>query len=93
MPLVMALFILAILRQSSREAGLAVLLVTVLVALFLPPFRISVLRIVLASGEGAATALTAAVILFPALLCFGHAWETLCLDCLPHWRSLRVADK
>jgi lactate permease len=92
-PLVMALFILAILRQSSREAGLAALLVTVLVALFLPPFRVSVFQIVLASGEGAATALTAAVILFPALLFYQVQKATGAIPSLTRGLSLLLPDR
>lgn len=91
-PLAVAFIMLAILQQSGVRAGLATLVTTVILALLLPAFHLSLGQIGLAGAQGVATSLIVLYVLFPALLLYqlqrlagnidvlAHATTRLCPD-------------
>lgn len=81
-PLLVALLMLVVLQRSSLQAGVAALLVAVLLAILIPTFRLDLVHLLLALAEGFTTSLTVLTVLFPALLLYQLQNTTGSMDAL-----------
>nr|MCU0493500.1 L-lactate permease [Chloroflexaceae bacterium] len=75
LPIAVAAVMLVVLQRSAMQAGLATLATAAIVALLAPPFRLEPGAIWMAAAQGAATALTVLLVLFPGLLLY-HLLKT-----------------
>jgi lactate permease len=69
-PLIVAIIMLAVLQRSGLQSGLATVATAIALVLLVPSFRLGLLSIGQALGQGAATSLTVLYVLFPALLLY-----------------------
>jgi lactate permease len=69
-PLAVALALMTLLQRNSRQAGLVTLVLVCVLACVVPAFHLSPLHLLLALGQGGATALSVLTVLLPALLLY-----------------------
>ncbi len=82
LPLLVAIFLLAVLQRSGLQSGLATMLVALLLVLFLPIFHLSFVQAALAVGQGIGNSLTVLYVLLPALLLYQVQRVTGSIDIL-----------
>ncbi len=82
LPLLVAIIMLAALQRSGLQAGLATMLVALLLVLFVPVFHLSFVQSALAVGQGIGNSLTVLYVLLPALLLYQVQRVTGCIDIL-----------
>ena len=82
LPLLVAIIMLAALQRSGLQAGLATMLVALLLVLFVPVFHLSFVQSALAVGQGIGSSLTVLYVLLPALLLYQVQRVTGCIDIL-----------
>jgi lactate permease len=69
-PPMVAIIMLAALRRSGLQTGLATMAAAVAIALAIPSFRLATDTLLVAVAQGTATSLTVLYVLFPALLLY-----------------------
>lgn len=69
-PLLIAVFLLAVLQRSGLQAGLITLVAAMAITIAIPSFHLTPINLLIALGQGIALSLTVLTVLFPALLLY-----------------------
>lgn len=93
LPLLVAILLLLVLQRNSRDVGWTTLGMTVALVSLVPSFHRTPWQVLLSFGEGAATMVTACVILLPALLFYQMQQETGAITLLARGLTRFVPDR
>ena len=92
LPLLVAIFMLAVLQRSGLQSGVATMLAAVLLVLLAPLFHLSIFQTAIALGTGVGTSLTVLYVLLPALLLYQVQRATGSIDILAQGISRLCPD-